>query len=84
MDIMDEGLIEFWRILNKNEVAYIMVGGFAVNMNGYILATKDSDLWLKTLHLTENFLEPRMLSLGMVIFLHLKRWSLSRDGRNFI
>lgn len=24
-----------------------MVGGFAVNMHGYIRATKDSDLWLK-------------------------------------
>ena len=47
MDIMDEGLIEFWRVLNKNKVAYIMVGGFAVNMNGFIRATRDSDLWLK-------------------------------------
>lgn len=47
MDIMDEGLIEFWRVLNKYNVAYIMVGGFAVNMNGFIRATKDSDIWLK-------------------------------------
>ena len=46
MDIMDEGLLEFWRTLNKHKVQYIMVGGFAVNMNGYIRATKDSDLWL--------------------------------------
>lgn len=56
MDIMDEGLIEFWRVLNKNEVAYIMVGGFAVNMNGFIRATKDADLWLKdTLPNRKNF-----------------------------
>ncbi|HQZ51544.1 MAG TPA: hypothetical protein PLF17_13525 [Chitinophagaceae bacterium] len=47
MDIMDEGLLSFWRILNKHNVAYIMVGGFAVNMNGFIRATKDSGLWLK-------------------------------------
>lgn len=47
MDIMDEDLIKFWRILNKNQVEYIMVGGFAVNMNGFTRATKDSDLWLK-------------------------------------
>ena len=47
MDIMDEGLLRFWRILNKHNVAYIMVGGFAVNMNGFIRATKDSGLWLK-------------------------------------
>ena len=47
MDLMDEGLLDFWRALNKNSVVYIMVGGFAVNLNGYIRATKDSDLWLK-------------------------------------
>jgi predicted nucleotidyltransferase len=56
MDVMDQGLIEFWKILNKNKVIYIMVGGFAVNMNGYIRATKDSDLWLKdTLPNRKNF-----------------------------
>jgi predicted nucleotidyltransferase len=56
MDVMDEGLLEFWRGLNKNHVEYIMVGGFAVNMNGYIRSTKDSDLWLKdTLINRQNF-----------------------------
>ena len=47
MDVFDEGLIEFWRVLNKHKVMYIMVGGFAVNMHGYIRATKDSNIWLK-------------------------------------
>ncbi len=47
MDVMDEKLLEFWRVLNKYNVQYIMVGGFAVNMHGYIRATKDSDLWLQ-------------------------------------
>lgn len=56
MDLMDEGLLDFWRGLNKNNVAYIMVGGFAVNLNGYIRATKDSDLWLKdTIENRKNF-----------------------------
>lgn len=44
---MDDGLLKFWDTLNKNGVTYIMVGGFAVNMHGYIRATKDTDLWLK-------------------------------------
>lgn len=47
MDIMDEDLLHFWRSLNNNNVRYIMVGGFAVVLNGYIRATKDSDLWLE-------------------------------------
>lgn len=56
MDLMDEDLLEFWKVLNKNHVQYIMVGGFAVNMNGYIRATKDSDIWLNdTLDNRKNF-----------------------------
>jgi hypothetical protein len=56
MDIMDEGLLEFWQQLNKHHVSYIMVGGFAVNMNGYIRSTKDSDIWLKdTIENRKNF-----------------------------
>lgn len=47
MDVMDEELLNFWRILNRNTVQYIMVGGFAVNMQGYSRATSDADLWLK-------------------------------------
>lgn len=47
MDLLDDNLLEFWRVLNKHEVEYIMVGGFAVNMNGFIRATRDSDIWLK-------------------------------------
>jgi hypothetical protein len=56
MDMMDEGLLEFWRVLNRHDVEYIMVGGFAVNMNGYIRATKDSDIWINdTLENRRNF-----------------------------
>lgn len=47
MDIFDEELLKFWEILNKHLVQYIMVGGFAVNMQGFSRATDDSDLWLK-------------------------------------
>ncbi len=47
MDILDADLILFWTILNKYKVAYIMVGGFAVNLYGYTRATNDVDLWLK-------------------------------------
>ena len=47
MDILDEDLIQFWTILNKFHVKYIMVGGFAVNLYGYTRATNDIDLLLK-------------------------------------
>ena len=84
MDIMDEGLLNFWRILNKNNVHYIMVGGFAVNLNGYIRATKDSDLWLKDTIDNRKNLEKRMQNQGMVISLPWKQCSLHPDGPNSI
>jgi hypothetical protein len=33
MGLMDEGLLQFWRILNKNEVQYIMAGDFAMTLH---------------------------------------------------
>ena len=47
MDILDEELINFWRSLNKYDVKYIMIGGFAVNLHGFSRATNDIDIWLK-------------------------------------
>lgn len=47
MDVYNDSLLLFWESLNKNQVAYIMVGGFAVNMHGYMRATKDADMWIK-------------------------------------
>lgn len=56
MDIFDEGLLKFWEALNKHNLLYIMVGGFAVNMQGFSSATDDSDLWLKdTVENRQNF-----------------------------
>jgi hypothetical protein len=47
MDIYNDSLLLFWQTLNKNHVSYIMVGGFAVNMHGYMRATKDADMWIR-------------------------------------
>ena len=47
MDILDEDLISFWNSLSACNVLYIMVGGFAVNMHGYLRATQDVDIWIK-------------------------------------
>ena len=47
MDIFDEDLLRFWKALSDNNVEYMMVGGFAVNMHGYTRATEDIDIWIK-------------------------------------
>lgn len=46
MDMLNEGLLSFWKSLNKYNVIYLMVGGFAVRFNGFNRATDDLDLWL--------------------------------------
>ena len=47
MDIFDEEILNLWRILSKNNVSYIMVGGLASNLNGYNRFTADVDIWIK-------------------------------------
>ena len=38
--------IDMLKCLNKARVDYIMVGGWAINLYGYIRATVDLDLWI--------------------------------------
>lgn len=47
MDILDEDILSLWRCLNNNNVRYIMIGGFAINLHGYNRATNDIDLWIE-------------------------------------
>src|SRR5438270_5539047 len=37
---------EFLRLLNSNEVEYLVIGGYAVNYHGYARATADLDIWI--------------------------------------
>lgn len=47
MDVLDEQLLHFWKNLNNYNVRYIMVGGFAINFNGYSRVTEDIDVWIE-------------------------------------
>ncbi|MFT4154793.1 hypothetical protein [Parafilimonas sp.] len=47
MDVLDEELLRFWKALNKNNVLYIMVEGFATRFHGYYRNIDDLDMWLK-------------------------------------
>jgi hypothetical protein len=38
---------EFLRLFNSNDVEYLLVGGYAVGIHGYIRATNDLDVWVK-------------------------------------
>ncbi|TSD66869.1 hypothetical protein FFF34_005565 [Inquilinus sp. KBS0705] len=47
MDVFDEEILSFWKALQDHNVAYIMVGGYAINLHGYQRFTGDLDIWLK-------------------------------------
>ncbi len=47
MDVNNDELINLLRALQKFEVKYILVGGFATNLHGFIRTTADIDIWIK-------------------------------------
>jgi hypothetical protein len=44
--VLDKNFKEFIELLNKNEVKYLVIGGFAVAYHGYPRYTKDIDFWI--------------------------------------
>jgi hypothetical protein len=37
---------EFLKLLNSNNVEYLLIGGYAVGIYGYVRATNDLDIWI--------------------------------------
>ncbi len=44
--ILDKDFKEFIELLNAHKVAYLVIGGYAVNAHGYPRYTKDIDFWI--------------------------------------
>ena len=44
--IISKDFREFIRLLNKNKVKYLIVGGYAVAFHGHPRYTKDIDIWI--------------------------------------
>ncbi len=44
--IIDKDFREFIQLLNKNDIKYLVVGGYAVAVHGHPRYTKDLDIWL--------------------------------------
>jgi predicted nucleotidyltransferase len=47
VDDFDKEIWEFWKALQNNNVKYIMVGGYAINLHGYQRYTGDIDIWVE-------------------------------------
>ncbi|MBN2411006.1 hypothetical protein JXQ31_04885 [candidate division KSB1 bacterium] len=48
MTSLPQDFKEFLRLLNENNVEYLLIGGYAVGYHGYPRATVDLDLWVAT------------------------------------
>ncbi len=39
---------DFLRLLNARDVDYLLIGGYAVALHGYVRFTQDMDIWVYT------------------------------------
>lgn len=46
METLPKDFKEFVVLLNKNNVRYIVIGGYAVVYHGYVRSTNDIDIWI--------------------------------------
>lgn len=54
-DLFSEDFQDFISLLNKHDVSYMVVDGFAVNIYGYQRSTGDVDIWVeKAKKITRN------------------------------
>lgn len=60
--------LEFLQLLHKHEVEYMLVGGYAVILNGYVRSTGDMDLWMNKTEVNYTKLKEVYLDFGAPIF----------------
>lgn len=47
MELRDEELLQFWKYLNEKQVQYIMAGGIAMSLHGYMRYNSIVELLIK-------------------------------------
>lgn len=43
---LPEDFREFLKLLNENQVEYLLIGGYAVAHHGYVRTTADMNVWI--------------------------------------
>ena len=79
---------DFLKALNKHNVDYILVGGYAVILHGYERVTADLDIWVNPVEKNYNKLKEAFFYFGMPVFdmtltnfLDTRKWDVFRFGR---
>src|SRR5690606_19234504 len=67
-NIFNDDFRDFIAALNKNEVKYILVGGFAVILHGYSITTGDMDSWVERTLQNYIRLKQAFVDFGMPVF----------------
>lgn len=67
-NIFNEDFIEFIQCLNKHDVKYILVGGMAVILHGYVRTTGDMDIWVKKTGENYKLITRTFQDFGMPVF----------------
>lgn len=65
MDFQDDDIIAFFGALNRHNVHYILVGGFAVSVHGYKRGTDDVDIWMRDTELNRKNFVSALKSIGI-------------------
>ena len=64
-NIFNEDFRDFINAINKHQVEYLLVGGYAVILNGYRRTTGDMDIWVKVSAENHRKLINAYLSFGL-------------------
>jgi predicted nucleotidyltransferase len=87
-NLFNPDFLDFLQALNKCEVDYILVGGYAVILHGYERVTADIDIWVRCTHENYNKLAKAFQTFGMSLFdmtldnfLDFNSWDVFRFGR---
>lgn len=67
-DLFNEHFREFIQALNDHDVEYMLVGGMAVILHGYIRGTGDMDIWVNKTKENYNRLIGSYRQFGMPVF----------------
>ena len=87
-NIFNPDFRDFLQALNKNDVEYLLVGGYAVILHGYSRVTADMDIWVNPTKENYKKLVHAFFDFGMPVFdmseenfLNHKAWDVFRFGR---
>lgn len=67
-NIFNEHFRDFIAALNDNKVEYVLVGGMAVILHGYVRGTGDMDIWVNKREDNYNRLVKAFIQFGMPVF----------------